>query len=145
MPICGICGNNGCADAITNDDLSNLTGTVIGAAYAVHNTLGPGFAERVYENALAHELRKIGIGVEQQVPITVYYDGIVVGEFVADIVVEGQLLLELKAVRTLDPAHVAQCINYLTATGKPLCLLLNFGGPKVDIKRLAGKSLLEQP
>jgi GxxExxY protein len=101
------------------------------------NTLGPGFLEKVYENALAHELRKAGLGVAQQYEITVRYDDIVVGEYVADLLVEDAIIVELKAAKSLDNVHTAQCINYLEATGRRMCLLLNFGKPRVEIQRVA--------
>ncbi len=117
-------------------EFNALTEQVIGAAFGVSNALGAGFLEKVYENALVHELRRVGLQVEQQYPITVHYDGIVVGEYVADVLVDGRVLVELKAVKKLDDIHTAQCLNYLRATGLPGCLLLNFGNPKVEIKRL---------
>lgn len=92
--------------------------------------------EKVYENALAHELRKAGLQVVQQYGIQVHYDGIVVGEFAADLLVEGCVLVELKAVKAFDEIHMAQCLNYLKATGLSVCLLINFGQPKVQIKRV---------
>jgi len=114
-----------------------LTERIIGCSYTVLNTLGPGFLESVYENALAHELRKAGLGVEQQRPLTVRYDGVAVGEYKTDLLVEETVLVELKAVRALDDAHLAQCLNYLRATGLHTCLLLNFGTPKLGIKRVS--------
>jgi len=114
-----------------------LTEKVIGCAFKVSNTLGCGFLEKVYENALAHELRKAGLKVEQQHGINVYYDGQVVGEYTADLLVDGVLLVELKAVKELDNIHLAQCVNYLRATNLRLCLLMNFAKPKVDIRRVA--------
>ena len=116
--------------------LDGLTERVIGCAFTVSNSLGSGFLEKVYENALAHELRKAGLSVHQQAPVTVRYDGVVVGDYFADLIVEGGLLLELKAVRAFDDIHMAQCLNYLKATDLRLCLLMNFGKPKVEIKRL---------
>jgi GxxExxY protein len=117
-------------------DMNQLTETVIRCAFTVSNSLGCGFMERVYENALVHELRKAGLQVEQQHGITIRYDGIVVGEYVADLLVEGVLLIELKAVREFDDIHLAQCLNYLKATNLHLCLLMNFGKPRVDIRRV---------
>lgn len=117
------------------EKLSNLTERVIGAAFAVSNGLGAGFLEKVYENALVHELRKSGLKVSQQHPITVFYDGQIVGEFVCDLLVEDVLLVELKAVKSLDDIHFAQCINYLKATKAILCLLINFGTPRIEVKR----------
>jgi GxxExxY protein len=118
-----------------------LTRRVIGCAYQVANTLGNGFLEKVYENALAHELAKAGLSVSQQVPIAVIYDGIVVGgivvgDFFADSLVEKTLLLELKSATALSDAHFAQCLNYLKATGMPVCLLLNFGTSRMEIRRV---------
>ena len=112
------------------------TETIIGCAFRVANTLGPGFVEKVYENALAHELRKHALQVEQQMPVAVFYDGVNVGSFCADIVVEGSVIVEIKAARDHNDVFVAQCLNYLKATGLPLCLLLNFGKPRLEIKRL---------
>lgn len=114
-----------------------ITEKVIGCAYTVSNTLGAGFLEKVYENALAYEIRKTGLKVEQQAPVLVRYDGLVVGDYVADLLVEGCVLVELKAARQLDDAHKAQCINYLKATGLRLCILLNFGSPRIEVKRIA--------
>ena len=98
--------------------------------------MGNGFLEKVYENALAHELRKSGFAVKQQKSIKVYYDGIVVGDYIADLLVQDAVLVELKAIKILDGIHVAQCLNYLRATGLKVCILLNFGTPKVQIQRL---------
>jgi GxxExxY protein len=96
----------------------------------VANTLGCGFLEKVYENALATELRMAGLAVKQQHGITVTYKGVAVGEYLVDLLIEDAVLIELKTVRTRDRAHRAQCINYLRATGRHLCLLLNFGAPR---------------
>ena len=112
-----------------------LTGRVIGCAMTVHRKLGPGFLESVYQNALAHELRKAGIGVVCEKPLVVMYDGIVVGEFSADMIVEEAVLIENKAVQALVVAHEVQLVNYLNATGKDLGLLINFGGSKLEVKR----------
>jgi GxxExxY protein len=112
------------------------TEQVIGCAYRVSNALGAGFLEKVYENALAFELRRAGLGVRQQEELKVYYDCQVVGEYVADLVVGGVVLVELKAVRALDEIHKAQCLNYLKATGLKVCLLLNFGTPRVQVQRI---------
>jgi len=118
------------------DEMNALTEKVIGCAYAVSNELGCGFLEKVYENALAHELRRAGLGVKQQWPVAVLYHGELVGEYTADLLVEDCILLELKAVRELGDVHLAQCLNYLKATGLRLCLLLNFGKPRVEVKRV---------
>jgi GxxExxY protein len=113
-----------------------LTEKIIGCAYTVANTLGAGFLEKVYETALAHELRKARLEVRQQSPVIVYYDGLVVGEYVADLLVENEILVELKAVKTLDSIHMAQCMNYLKATKLRVCLLINFGSPRIEVKRI---------
>ena len=117
--------------------VNQLSERVIGCAFRVLNTLGCGFLEKVYENALAHELRKVGLAVVQQHGITVHYDGIVVGEYAVDLLIEGTLIVELKASKALDGAHTAQCLNYLKATGLRFCLLLNFGKSRLEIRRLA--------
>jgi GxxExxY protein len=116
--------------------LNELAEKLIGCAFTVANTLGAGFLEKVYENALAHELRKADLKTEQQHGIAVYYDGVVVGDYCADLLVEDSLLVELKAVKALDEIHMAQCLNYLKATGMTLCLLINFGTPKIEIRRI---------
>jgi GxxExxY protein len=113
-----------------------LSERIIGSAIAVANTLGVGFLEKVYENALAHELCKKGLSVEQQHGVIVRYDDVVVGEYTVDLLVDNCVLVELKAVRVLDDIHRAQCLNYLRATGHQLCLLINFGNPRLEIKRL---------
>jgi GxxExxY protein len=117
-------------------DLDGFTEKIIGCAYTVGNTLGCGFLEKIYENALALELHKAGLKTVQQHGIQVFYDGVVVGEYVADLLVEGIVLVELKAVKALDDIHAAQCLNYLKATGIQICLLINFGRPRVEVKRL---------
>ena len=112
-----------------------LTQAIIGCAMKVHRTLGPGFLESVYENAFAHEMRKAGLKVECQVPIQVHYDGIVVGDFSADMRVENRILIENKAVLSLNTAHEVQLVNYLTATGTEIGLLINFGAARLEFKR----------
>src|ERR1700739_4666200 len=116
--------------------LPPVTGRIIGCAFRVANALGHGFIEKVYENALAHEMRKSGLGVAQQRGIVVFYDDVIVGEYTADLIVEDQVIVELKVVPALSDVHLPQCRNYLRATGKPLCLLINFGRPKVEIRRI---------
>ena len=111
-----------------------LTEKIIGCAFKVHNTLGPGFLEKVYENALRIELVKLGLGVKQQEPIKVYYEGQVVGDYYVDLWVENQVIVEVKAVQALSKEHEVQLVNYLTATGVDTGLLLNFG-PSVQVKR----------
>ena len=95
-------------------------------------------SEKVYENALCVELRKAGLHFEQQARFAIMYDGFVVGEYVADLIVEGTVLVEVKAVKALDEIHMAQCINYLAATGLPVCLLMNFAKPDLEYKRIRG-------
>jgi len=113
----------------------DLTERIIGCAMRVHRTLGPGFLESVYENALAHELRKSGLAVACGHRIEVFYDGVCVGDFVADMLVEGLVLIENKAVRSIMPVHEVQLVNYLTATGVEVGLLLNFGARRLEFKR----------
>ncbi|MSP00987.1 MAG: GxxExxY protein [Acetobacteraceae bacterium] len=116
--------------------LNAITERIIGCAFTVANALGQGFSEKVYENALAHELEKAGLGVDRQYGIVVHYDGIIVGTYIADILVQKSVLVELKAVRALDSGHAGQCLNYLAATRLPLCLLLNFGARRLEVRRL---------
>ena len=119
-----------------NQNLNTITKSIIGCAYTVANTLGHGFIEKIYENALNHELSKNGLRVKQQYPIQVMYDGVVVGDYVADLLVNDQILLEIKAVNKIQDAHLAQCLNYLKATGYKIRLLINFGKPRVEVKRV---------
>lgn len=116
-------------------ELDGLTERVIGCAFEVSNALGCGFLEKLYENALAVELRRVGLRIEQQKPIQVRYKGEMVGDYVLDLLVEGVVVVEVKAADALDEAHTAQCLNYLKATGCPVCLLLNFGKPRVQHRR----------
>ena len=118
----------------------SITERIIGCAFKVGSLLGCGFFEKCYENALAHELKKAGLSVAQQVPLNVWYDGIIVGEYIADLIVEGVVLIELKAIKALDPMHHAQCINYLAATKLPICLPINFS-KRVEVKRIVGSQL----
>ena len=121
------------------EELNKITEKIIGCAYAVASCLGSGFLEKVYENALAHEIRKTGMVVLQQHGIQVIYDTVIVGEYVVDLLVEQSILIELKAVKTLDNIHQAQCMNYLKATGYHVCLLINFGSPKIEVKRIVNQ------
>ena len=113
-----------------------LSYALIGAAMEVHRILGPGFLEAVYQKALAHELTLRGIRFEQFKKLPVYYKGILVGDYEADFVIEGKIILEIKAVSQLHPRHEAQAINYLTATGFRLAILLNFGDTSLEHQRL---------
>ncbi|VEP12489.1 conserved hypothetical protein [Hyella patelloides LEGE 07179] len=119
-----------------NTNLNYLTEKIIGSAFEVSNVLGCGFLEKVYERALVEELIAAGLKVQAQYPITVVYKGKTVGNFFADILVEQRILVELKALNYLDNNHKAQCLNYLKASKLNLCLLINFGKPKVEIKRI---------
>ena len=112
-----------------------ITSKIIAAAYKVHNTLGFGFLEKVYENAMRIELLKNGLTVLQQSPLTVFYEDEVVGDFQTDLWIAGQVIVELKSVRQLAEEHEVQLVNYLTATKTEVGLLLNFGPTGVDIKR----------
>ena len=113
-----------------------LTDAVICCFYTVYNTLGYGFLEKVYVNALLIELGKREIRAQTQFPIPVYYDGKLVGEYFADILIEDAVIVEIKATRSLVPEHEAQLLNYLRATDKEVGLLFNFG-PSPQIKRKA--------
>ena len=117
-------------------DVNTITEKIIGCAYRVSNSLGIGFVEKVYENALDHEIQKSGLKVAQQAPIKILYDEILVGDFFADLLVDEQVLVEMKAVSMLKDEHIAQSLNYLRATGLEICLLINFGTTKVQLKRL---------
>ena len=111
-----------------------LTKTIIRCAYTVHNTLGAGFLEKVYEQALMLELKASGLVVESQVPLSVTYRDHIVGEYYADLIVEGKVICELKAVDVLKKAHEVQLVNYLVATGIDVGVLINFGD-SVTVKR----------
>ena len=123
-------------DSIDKHGFDKITEKIIGCAYQVSNTLGIGFVEKVYENAHVHELRKNGLTIHQQYPIKVIYDGVTVGDFFADILVNELVLVELKAVSALNNDHIAQGLNYLKASGLPVCLLINFGRSKIQVRRL---------
>ena len=113
----------------------DLSFHVMAAVFDVHNTLGHGFLENVYEKALAVELSLRGISFEAQKPLKVFYKGEDVGTYVSDIIVNDQIIIELKSVEKLMPVHEAQLLNYLKATGKKLGLLINFGKERVEHKR----------
>ena len=116
-------------------EYKELTETIIGCAYRVYNKMGFGFLESVYQKCLIIELKKAGLDTESEKPISVYYDNEIVGEFIADIIVNDTIILELKSVRRIIKVHEVQLVNYLVATGKPVGLILNFGERKVEIKR----------
>lgn len=115
---------------------SALSEKVIGAVFEVANTLGAGFPEKVYERALVRELRLRGIRVQAQASLEVCYKGESVGSYLADMVVEDELVVELKCADRLGAEHIAQCMNYLKASGKDVCLLVNFQNPRVEWKRI---------
>ena len=117
-------------------NINAVTFAINGAVFEVNRVLGPGFLEKVYENALLIELKKQGIKAESQVLIKVCYKENVVGEYIADILVEGKVIVELKTVETIDKIHEAQLLNYLKATGMRVGILVNFKRPKAEIKRM---------
>ena len=116
----------------------DLTGRIIGACYTVHSKLGCGFLEKVYQEALSIELAEMGIPFEREKPLPIYYKGKLLNcHYYADFVVDGKVILELKAVTEMSTVHQAQIINYLKATGIKVGLLINFGTTKLQHKRLA--------
>jgi GxxExxY protein len=125
------------------EDDHALTEKIIGCAMKVHRQLGPGFLESVYRNALAFELRRAGLEVEMDKHITVKYDHVIVGDFVADLIVNEALICELKAATALSKADEVQLVNYLTATNHDLGLLLNFGSPSLQFKRKHRRNLAQ--
>ena len=118
-------------------ELHELTGRIIACIIKVHQTLGPGFLESVYRGALLIELRKHGLRVERERVVVIFYDGHEVGRHRLDIVVEGQVVLELKSTADLSKAHYAQVRSYLKATSLPAGLLINFSGDRADFRRVA--------
>ena len=117
-------------------DVNDITYAIRGAIFEVNRILGPGFLEKVYENSLLIEIRSRGLKAESQVPINVHYKGKLVGEYYADIIVENQVILELKVVEKIEKVHEAQMLNYLKATGIKVGLLVNVTYPKAEIKRM---------
>lgn len=122
---------------LNRNEINELSHTVIGSAFTALNALGVGLLGKVYENALAYEIRRRGLTVEQQRVVRIHYDGVIVGEYFADMIVEDRLIVELKVARAFEDAHTAQCLTYLKAIGLPLGLLLNFGKTRLEIKRTA--------
>ena len=112
-----------------------LTGKVIGCAMDVHRELGPGYLEKVYENALVIALRSCGMSADQQVPVPARFRGAVVGDFIADLIVDKRLIVELKVVSGLLPVHESQLVSYLKSTGIDVGLLINFGAQSLQFKR----------
>ncbi|MBU4222178.1 MAG: GxxExxY protein [Euryarchaeota archaeon] len=119
---------------MTNLKHHDITEQIIGAAYKVHNTLGSGFLEKVYQNSLAIELHSLGLLFDMEKPIKVHYNGEVVGDYIADIIVDNKIILEIKAIKELSTIHEVQLVNYLKATGIEVGLLINFG-TSVQVKR----------
>jgi GxxExxY protein len=115
--------------------LESLTAKILESAFEVANDLGPGFLESIYEAALFISLKERGIVVERQFPIKVRFHGQVIGHFYTDLLVENQVIIELKAAKGLATEHSAQTLNYLKATGMPVALLLNFGTSKIEVRR----------
>ncbi len=131
-------------DAFDNYKHSELTGQIIHLAYYVYNALGFGFVEKVYENSLAKKLREAGFSVACQVPVHVYFEGEIVGEFVADMMVNDCVIIEFKAVSKIIPIHEVQLVNYLRATEIEVGLLLNFGEAMEVKRRVFSNSLKRQ-
>jgi GxxExxY protein len=118
------------------EELNSITEKIIGAAYTVSNTLGSGFLEKVYENAMFLEIVKSNLSVLKQYPLHVFYDDQIVGEYFADLMIEEEIIVEIKAIKELNEIHQAQLMNYLVACNKRCGLLINFGKPRVEIKRM---------
>ncbi len=118
-----------------------LTAQILESAFEVSNELGVGFLESVYEGALFIALTDKNLRVERQVPIKVRFRNQLIGQFIADLLVEDQIIVELKAVKTLASEHSAQVLNYLKATGKPVAMLINFGSPKLEYRRFDNRFL----
>jgi GxxExxY protein len=128
-----------------DENQASLTGRILGAVFEVSNTLGAGFLEKVYERALLRELRLRGIAAVSQASMRVMYKGECVGEYISDILVEDTVVVEIKCADHLGNEHLAQCLNYLRASGKTLCLLVNFQKPTVEWKRVAWSRLTPTP
>lgn len=128
-------GGTDCSKGDMEDEFSEVTGRILKAAFRVQNTLGCGFLKKVYENAMCVALGADGLGVDQETPIHVHFDGMLVVECYSNRIVEGQGLVELKATREDHPIHVAQVLNYVKATNLPVGMLLNFGDTKLRYRR----------
>lgn len=122
-------------------ELDALTEKILGAAFTVANTLGHGFLEAVYKNAFAEELISLNCRVAAEKPFPVFYRGKLMGTYFADLVVDDRIIVELKAIDTLTRAHHSQLLNYLKASKLPVGLLLNFGTPSLQMKRILGPSV----
>ena len=121
---------------MNTDKINLLTEQILAAVFEVSNTLGAGFLEKVYERALLRELRLRGIPATSQASFSVSYKGACVGEYFSDILVDNTVVIELKCADRLSSEHTAQCLNYLQASGKAVCLLINFQRPKVECRRI---------
>ncbi len=121
---------------MAEEELNALTEQIIGCAFKVSNSLGCGFLEKVYENAMMIELNRAGLQAEHQKSLTVFYEGKIVGEYFADLFIDSKIIVELKVAKGIDEAHQAQLLNYLRACKKRAGLIINFGRPKVEIKRI---------
>jgi GxxExxY protein len=121
---------------MTENEANLVTEKIIGCAFTVSNSLGCGFLEKVYENAMVIELAKQRLKVEQQKNLDVYYENSIVGEYFCDLFIEQEIIVELKTVRSIDEIHKAQLMNYLKACKKRFGLIINFAKPKIEIKRM---------
>ena len=117
-------------------EYDDITYRIIGAAIAVYNALGPGFPEKFYQKALAVEMEKRGLSFEREKPIEIYYDDVIVGLFYLDFLVEDAVVVEIKALAQLTTLHLEQAISYLTAAGREVALLINFGGLRLEHRRI---------
>lgn len=118
------------------DERDPLSHAILGAAFEVANVLGHGFLEAVYQRALLRELELQGLSAEREVAFKIEYKGIELATYVADLIVERRIIVELKAVDAIGPSHVGQCVNYLRASGLSTALLINFGRPKLEFRRV---------
>lgn len=132
---------NGMIADVLND---SVTENVIGCAIRLHKALGPGFLEQIYHRGMAHELQKSGIRFIEQAAMQVEYDGVVLGDYFADFLIEDHVVLELKAVSTMTKAHEIQLVNYLNALKFDLGLLINFGGSRIEVKRKYRRGMVKQ-
>ena len=129
----GESGEQRACDRLVHEDLTYL---IIGCAQTVHRVLGPGFPENVYRRALSHEMVKAKIPFESEKAVEVFYDGALCGQFRPDAVVDGKVVVELKALHALNDQHLAQAMSYLKATGLKVALLANFGRKSLEVKRV---------
>ena len=122
-------------------ECSDITESILECGFEISNELGIGFLESVYENALIIALRQKGMRVDQQVPLSVSFRGEPIGRFQIDLLFDHQVIVELKAAKSLAPEHQMQILNYLRASGLPVALLMNFGTPKLEYRRFANRFL----